>query len=614
MKKTTTKISVIGTLLVLSLWLILIMMNREQRPLYNGEVLQEKHLSQIQRLDGWEKIDSKFHLTIEIENPHVQYSLLTAGNSDRTLECNGKIVQGSGYFNIVFSLPDLSESDKGYHLVTNELSEYSVYIAESTLLDTGLLVQKLANCAMLSIMFIMPIYTLSLFLFKKSESYLMYFFTYQCVLLVWGMIRLSPSWNAHFPWWSKFAYGFVWFISMMSLKYCVDVAEISEKHWLRKWTSWRRMAIVTVVYCMVIYQLRHVHQITNTLIYFTCVLITGSAVTRKVKGAGWLFMGSILRVGLAPIVYLYTFRSMLGQECIGYFLLHRTYFIDLPFLLGGMLFINQKFAHQFSESERLAAHLDELVAIRTKELEDAHSERQSMILNITHDLRTPLFVIKNCLGIVEQNPKALADMMPLLQQRSEFVSSLTEDLFLLVKLQEGKLMLNQQRENLSEVLTDLGNMMYLQMGEKQICFDQMLCPDVYVWGDRVRLQQIFQNLITNAYHYTPQGGQISVRMKMLSAEADTGFGQSVGSEEQIMPEEIKGWVRVTVRDSGKGISPADAEHIFDRYFHTKAENKHDSTGLGLSIARELTLLHHGTIDFTSEEGKGTEFCVTLPLC
>lgn len=48
--------------------------------------------------------------------------------------------------------------------------------------------------------------------------------------------------------------------------------------------------------------------------------------------------------------------------------------------------------------------------------------------------------------------------------------------------------------------------------------------------------------------------------------------------------------------------------------YTKAENKHDSSGLGLSIAKELTLLHHGTIDFTSEEGKGTEFCVTLPLC
>ena len=74
------------------------------------------------------------------------------------------------------------------------------------------------------------------------------------------------------------------------------------------------------------------------------------------------------------------------------------------------------------------------------------------------------------------------------------------------------------------------------------------------------------------------------------------------------------WITVTVRDSGKGISPADAEHIFDRYFHTKAENKHDSSGLGLSIAKELTLLHHGTIDFTSEEGRGTEFCVTLPLC
>jgi len=228
-----------------------------------------------------------------------------------------------------------------------------------------------------------------------------------------------------------------------------------------------------------------------------------------------------------------------------------------------------------------------------------------MILNITHDLRTPLFVIKNCLGVVEENPQALPEMLPILQQRSEFVSSLTEDLFLLVKLEEGKLMLNQQREDLSQLLEELSRMSFIQAEEKKIRLTQDLLPEVYVWGDRVRLQQIFQNLITNAFHYTPSGGEISVRMELLAKDV-------VILEEG--EADFPGYVRVTVRDSGKGISPADAEHIFDRYFHTKAENKHDSSGLGLSIAKELTLLHHGTIDFTSEEGEGTEFCVTLPLC
>ena len=162
------------------------------------------------------------------------------------------------------------------------------------------------------------------------------------------------------------------------------------------------------------------------------------------------------------------------------------------------------------------------------------------------------------------------------------------------------MMLNQQRENLSELLQELWAWMMVEAEKQGIRVTKQILPEKYVWGDRVRLQQIFQNLLTNAIHYTPKGGEISLRMEVMSAEDRA--------------EEITEWICVTIRDSGKGISPADAEHIFDRYFHTKADNKHDSSGLGLSIAKELTLLHHGTIDFTSEEGQGTEFCVTLPLC
>ena len=601
MNRSAVRISIAGTLFVLLLWGALIVFNRSHGALGQGELLTESSLSRIHRLEGWEQKKDGYYLTIHVENPSKNYSLLMGGLSKvDPLRCNDRWVEPTGHFNSVFLLPQLGDEENTYHLFVEQLGEYSVFLAESEVMSQGLLAQKLTNCAMLSIMAIMPVYTLSLFLFKKSESYLLYFFAYQCVLFGWGVIRLSPDLIRLLPGWLKISYIFVWLVSMMSLKYCVDAAEISSPKWLKSWTSWHRMALIAIGIGMIMYPLSNIRREMNTLVYYLCVLVAGNAVSRKIKGAGWLFVGSILRVGLAPIIYLGTFRDMLGQECFVYFLLHRTYLIDLPFLLGGMLFINQKFAHQFSESERLAIHLDELVAVRTRELETAHAERQSMILNITHDLRTPLFVMKNCLGIVEENPNSLPDMLPVMKERSEFVSSLTEDLFLLVKLQEGKLMLNQQRENLSELLQELCAWMMVEAEKQEIRVTEQILPEKYVWGDRVRLQQIFQNLLTNAIHYTPKGGEISLRMEVMSAEDRA--------------EEITEWICVTIRDSGKGISPADAEHIFDRYFHTKADNKHDSSGLGLSIAKELTLLHHGTIDFTSEEGQGTEFCVTLPLC
>ena len=106
----------------------------------------------------------------------------------------------------------------------------------------------------------------------------------------------------------------------------------------------------------------------------------------------------------------------------------------------------------------------------------------------------------------------------------------------------------------------------------------------------MRLQQIIQNLITNAIHYTPAGGSIHVDCR---AEDETAC--------------------VSVQDTGCGIAPEDQSAVFDRYFHTTADKKHDSTGLGLTIAQELAHLHHGEITLQSEVGKGSMFTLRLPL-
>jgi len=606
MKKNKVQIYLVSCLLVFCLWALLVVINRYQVVVENGGTLP-KGLSRSVRLDGWEKTKNGYQFEFRIHDPAAKYSLLIPyKGAEKPIKCNDSIVygttQGAG---CVYLLPDLEEGQSSYRILVDSKNPLNFYLAQADYMSQSFEIQILCNCALIAIMVIMPIYTISLYLFKNSEKYLWYFYVYQIVFLFWAVIRLFPEFNRTIPLWTDFNIVFVWVVSVMILKYCMDAAEIQSPEWLVKIFSWRYIPVWATVMFMIVYKHQTIRNMMNIFCYFASVLVTANAVTKKIKGAQWLLGGTILRTGLSPIIYWSSFRAILPQESFLYILLNRTYFIELPFLLGGMLFINQKFAHQFTESERLAQHLDEQISERTRELELVQAERQSMILNITHDLRTPLFVIKNCLGVVEENPQALPEMLPILQQRSEFVSSLTEDLFLLVKLEEGKLMLNQQREDLSQLLEELSRMSFIQAEEKKIRLTQDLLPEVYVWGDRVRLQQIFQNLITNAFHYTPSGGEISVRMELLAKDV-------VILEEG--EADFPGYVRVTVRDSGKGISPADAEHIFDRYFHTKAENKHDSSGLGLSIAKELTLLHHGTIDFTSEEGEGTEFCVTLPLC
>ena len=99
-----------------------------------------------------------------------------------------------------------------------------------------------------------------------------------------------------------------------------------------------------------------------------------------------------------------------------------------------------------------------------------------------------------------------------------------------------------------------------------------------------------QNLVTNAIHYTPAGGVVTVTCAREGGVA-----------------------RVTVQDTGCGIAPEDQAAVFDRYFHTTANTKHDSTGLGLTIAQELAHLHHGEITLQSEVGKGSRFTLKLPI-
>ena len=108
-------------------------------------------------------------------------------------------------------------------------------------------------------------------------------------------------------------------------------------------------------------------------------------------------------------------------------------------------------------------------------------------------------------------------------------------------------------------------------------------------GDRFRLEQAFQNLLTNAMHYTPDGGELGLSLAIEG--------------EQIL---------VRVEDHGPGIAEEDIPKIFQQYYYKDRSSKFASTGLGLSIALEIIRHHKGTIGVESELGKGSVFTVRLP--
>ena len=278
------------------------------------------------------------------------------------------------------------------------------------------------------------------------------------------------------------------------------------------------------------------------------------------------------------------------SESIQFYLVRCARIYDIPFTLGCMTFVCRRFALQFDRTEHLARELDERVVQRTRALTEESEARKSMMLNIFHDLRSPLFVIGSGLDTLAAAPDALPTLLPVLQERVGFVRRLTEDLFLAAKLEQKQVLLNEDRARLEALTAAVCSACQAEAAHKGVELRTDTGTPLPVWGDAVRLEQILQNLVTNAIHYTPSGGRVTV---VCAAE--------------------NGQACVKVTDTGCGIAPEDQPAVFDRYFHTTADTKHDSTGLGLTIAQELAHLHRGEILLQSEPGKGSCFTLCLPL-
>jgi signal transduction histidine kinase len=172
------------------------------------------------------------------------------------------------------------------------------------------------------------------------------------------------------------------------------------------------------------------------------------------------------------------------------------------------------------------------------------------------------------------------------------LTRLVGDLLLLVQAESGKLPLNLRPVELDLLLTDIFQEMRVLAGEK-VKLKLTDIDQVLIHGDPDRLKQVFINLISNAIHYTPTGGNVYLTLSKSEDKA-----------------------KVIVRDTGPGIPPEDLPHVFDRFYRgekSRTRSKSGGFGLGLSIAYWIVDTHGGRIEVDSQEGQGTTFCVYLPL-
>ncbi len=237
-----------------------------------------------------------------------------------------------------------------------------------------------------------------------------------------------------------------------------------------------------------------------------------------------------------------------------------------------------------------------------KKLEAERSTRakSTFLSNMSHDIRTPMNAIigYTMLARKEENlsPKT-AEYLTKIETSSQHLLALINDVLDMSRIESGKIELEPKKTNLVKTMNEVHDMFLTQMETKGLHYtvSAVDITNKTVMCDVSRLNRILLNLISNAYKFTPQGGNIGVTLRQTGANAETGFYE------------------LRVKDTGMGMSREFAARVFEAYERerTTAVDNIQGTGLGMAITKSLVNLMGGTIAVETEQGKGTEFIIRV---
>ena len=264
--------------------------------------------------------------------------------------------------------------------------------------------------------------------------------------------------------------------------------------------------------------------------------------------------------------------------------------------------------------EALAGTHDQLERAH-KSLRELDAYKSRFFANITHELKTPLALIlspielllRGELGTLSAPQERTLNSM---QRSGSKLFRLINDLLDLSRLEESQLKLNVREHALGVWLRELSKEIAPLAERKgiRLSFDDRSSGRL-LWCDPDRLERVVVNLLSNAVKFTKEGGQISLDLCHRSDRELHTLGAAPESPNPL------GWLELKVKDNGSGFSQEVAERLFHRFYQTDdgAERKHNGTGIGLSLCRELISLHRGTIHAEGELGVGATFTVRLRL-
>jgi signal transduction histidine kinase len=259
-----------------------------------------------------------------------------------------------------------------------------------------------------------------------------------------------------------------------------------------------------------------------------------------------------------------------------------------------------RYAFFFLISRRSAARersLREALDEQNEQLREMDRMKDQFVSSVSHELRTPLTSIVGYIELLldEEEFDNLDDeqrqFLTIIDRNCNRLTRLVDDILFIARVDAGRLSLELQPVDLGELASMAVESARPFAGRKNQTLELDAEPDLpALQADPTRMNQLIDNLISNAIKYTPEGGTATV-VVARSGEA----------------------IHVEVRDTGVGIPPDELDKLFVRFFRASTSGVAQGTGLGLSIVKSIVEAHRGTIDVHSAVGEGTTFLIDLPL-
>ncbi|MFH2004128.1 MAG: ATP-binding protein [Bacteroidota bacterium] len=319
------------------------------------------------------------------------------------------------------------------------------------------------------------------------------------------------------------------------------------------------------------------------------------------ENASQLVFGSfILRLGVRSMIVALVTAAIVGFIVIGYITRNMRKIISVihDFQKGNLNSrIKMKGKGELNEFAFAFNDMADTIVNNIDEIKKMDNLRRELIANVSHDLRTPLAVIQGYIETVMIKSESLSpdeknNYLTTIHSSTQRLLKLVEELFELSKLEAKQVEPKFEKFSIAELVQDIHQKNLVIAQSRKISLELELAEKLpMVNADIGMMERVFQNLLDNAFKFTPENGAIKISL-----------------------ENKNGIIKAEFRDSGYGIDKEDIPYIFDRYQKAKrvSVSNTEGLGLGLAIVKKILDLHNIEINVESEKDKGTVFSLTIP--